>query len=1334
MGDSIGEPLMGSPVTATHFLLSFTSYNQDITSDYRHGFTWQNSKVSLLGYNQIILYSSSSVSYYPAPGPSFFNTDIRKHNPLITHFPPLANHINVTRDVSIELKTRTTCSYKVTHYLLSTEIVNVKSPIYGDAISIGPYWSKTAKNARKDTKCQNCEASPLKHNNKHQTRQPNKHYLIMEISVCGEYAVITAVKHFIATPPYITTRLSKSRRDLTKKSKDPRQAPKQYRNNNKNLTPEDSPTNEGNYPHNYAIMVISTRGTFAVIKLGGTKLSNRSFGISKCRRDLTRDTKDHRLTLKQCKGDNKVANNEPTSKGNHPHNYVIMVISTRGVSAVITIINDRGRNTRKSSRVTKGHKRGTTFRDSGLTSSKGHNGNTESQLHKNSSLNYLSRTSLTYDLIRLIKVPTTKQRIYRLRDTAHIWHLDSIVASECRPERPNTGQPWHSGMNECQIAVRGPAKKVSLRRPARSYSARLIIENPNIGRWLARNDTRNSNYLRQRKNRYLTYSKTVACAPVDNWQLNTEKPKGVATQSKSLCSTKNRYFTEYKLGNRKDIELFKKTASPAPARRYVANYLGAVRGSCGRSAGETENKQSTTAERNESMKTMKEEMEQKSGSFRSNADSDTLLPHLSLPPNLISPLVSPDKALANYKIPKRVAPEIRIVPLPREVRPKQTYANSSKAKPKKPAKLPNVELIRKRDPRVTKRHTPLYNIPLGARNEFHANEEHVKWIDEIGVPGCQELIYKSEAVLKEIELERETIANQLEAIKALQGEEEYRKACYDICSSRMRTDNKRAQVQRGRHQQLKTLIDLKKTRQKLITRNQKLYSAAKRAFAKPIPLLPATRAITNSAPSSPSFNTSGKHTQPVQPNQEAHQVGRGKSSPSMKPKGSNSSHSSMEAESQGKEQGTVSKSLINLMLVFTTSAQATNPQKEYRNNLPCSVHSIGNHNASDTFFDADATVIDSDGGSTSASSPSVTMESGTQETESDPNADAEAAAPATELSKMMNQLGAPKPIPEAVKRDLDQVSAAVIKAGGLMANRPQENKERKGQVLEMEDVDMDLGELEPLIERPEESTLQRIDFKDLLPPASSTEVPSDFQFDPTLPEYVREQKIEFLLVQKATDDKAWSFPTEETMHQIWNHVRNKLDSDYILDVCLWCRFEKSTSITSLMLSTVNLPVMEEVRHEIRKYHEIVGMRFETYNKTLFIKRYGISMYLPKEQAGLSPQRVLRALFYKHRDIYTRNVKLLSKHRFETNPPGYQIGQRSRIGNAILLFDSTELAEKLKPYDEDFKFNVSKGFTVTLRGGVRGEGHQCFSADMTSKVLVGATDQAMRHAVGAHSRA
>lgn len=378
----------------------------------------------------------------------------------------------------------------------------------------------------------------------------------------------------------------------------------------------------------------------------------------------------------------------------------------------------------------------------------------------------------------------------------------------------------------------------------------------------------------------------------------------------------------------------------------------------------------------------------------------------------------------------------------------------------------------------------------------------------------------------------------------------------------------------------------------------------------------------------------------------------------------------------------------------------------------------------------------------------------------------------------MHQLGGPKPIDEKVKRDLSCVSAAVIKAGGLVSSRPQENRERRGQVLELENVELDLGKnsnalyflhspekyeysillaqsrvskfhklqekirrtyplshtstgkLGPLIERPEESTLQQIDYKDLLPPPSGTETPADFKFNLSLPEYVKEQRIEFLLIQKPIDtaiSTAWSFPSEEQMRRIWNFVRTKLDSDYILDVCLWCRHDKVTGITSLLLSTVNLPIMEQVRHEIRVYREVEGMQFETYNKALFVKRYGISMYVPKEHAGLSANRILRAVFYKHRDIYTRNVTLLSKHRFKTNPPGYQISQRSRIGDAIFLFNSPELASKLKNYDEDYRFTVSRGFNITLKGGARGEGHQLFSADMTSKVIVDAASKAMENA-------
>ena len=74
---------MDSPEVLNLFYLSFTSYELDITSDYRQVFLWHGCNVSLLGYNLIILYSSPSVYYYPAPGPSFFKTDVQKSATMI---------------------------------------------------------------------------------------------------------------------------------------------------------------------------------------------------------------------------------------------------------------------------------------------------------------------------------------------------------------------------------------------------------------------------------------------------------------------------------------------------------------------------------------------------------------------------------------------------------------------------------------------------------------------------------------------------------------------------------------------------------------------------------------------------------------------------------------------------------------------------------------------------------------------------------------------------------------------------------------------------------------------------------------------------------------------------------------------------------------------------------------------------------------------------------------------------------------------------------------------------------------------------------------------------
>ena len=131
---------------------------------------------------------------------------------------------------------------------------------------------------------------------------------------------------------------------------------------------------------------------------------------------------------------------------------------------------------------------------------------------------------------------------------------------------------------------------------------------------------------------------------------------------------------------------------------------------------------------------------------------------------------------------------------------------------------------------------------------------------------------------------------------------------------------------------------------------------------------------------------------------------------------------------------------------------------------------------------------------------------------------------------------------------------------------------------------------------------------------------------------------------------------------------------------------------------MNLPLMEEARHAIRMFSGHPGYKLETYNKSQFVKKYGISMYVPRENANLPPQRLIRSLFYKNPTLRTKKITFLCKTIFESDPPGHPVGRRSRVGDAIFLFDSPELANNLYPFQESHQFYFNNGFSVTLKGG------------------------------------
>jgi len=282
--------------------------------------------------------------------------------------------------------------------------------------------------------------------------------------------------------------------------------------------------------------------------------------------------------------------------------------------------------------------------------------------------------------------------------------------------------------------------------------------------------------------------------------------------------------------------------------------------------------------------------------------------------------------------------------------------------------------------------------------------------------------------------------------------------------------------------------------------------------------------------------------------------------------------------------------------------------------------------------------------------------------------------------------------------DLEKVGQAVAAAGGLRSSRaPDLNniQQRDGQVINViaQEFDFSAEDDEYVRERPEEDTLRRVTDDELLPPPSDQIIPIDADLDLDADDFVREQRHELLVSQQITGNKQapWGFPNKAMLQKIWDHIRSENDHAQIMDVALWSRVDKE-GLASVMLSTVNYPLF--------KFSGNPGFRYETYSKRKWVTKYGISLYIPSENACYPLKRIFRSLMYKYPDLKC-SFRVLTETIFTSDHPNKPADKRSRINDKILLLDGDELANKLKPYPEDFRFELSRGFNVTLRGGVRG---------------------------------
>ena len=165
-------------------------------------------------------------------------------------------------------------------------------------------------------------------------------------------------------------------------------------------------------------------------------------------------------------------------------------------------------------------------------------------------------------------------------------------------------------------------------------------------------------------------------------------------------------------------------------------------------------------------------------------------------------------------------------------------------------------------------------------------------------------------------------------------------------------------------------------------------------------------------------------------------------------------------------------------------------------------------------------------------------------------------------------------IPAQVQLDLLEVRQAVENAGGLVSQKPpdlEKQKARVGQELEILNEALDIGDEMYIPERPAEHTLPKLTSKDLLPPSSTAPVPIDYEHGEYDHEYVQERRIEFLVMKKSKTDKKIpaGFLDEEELQALFDTVRNSVDDIQIMDTVLWIRVDKATTISSMMLCTIN---------------------------------------------------------------------------------------------------------------------------------------------------------------------
>ena len=165
---------------------------------------------------------------------------------------------------------------------------------------------------------------------------------------------------------------------------------------------------------------------------------------------------------------------------------------------------------------------------------------------------------------------------------------------------------------------------------------------------------------------------------------------------------------------------------------------------------------------------------------------------------------------------------------------------------------------------------------------------------------------------------------------------------------------------------------------------------------------------------------------------------------------------------------------------------------------------------------------------------------------------------------------------------------------------------------------------------------------------------------------------------------------------MFDKIIDDIDDDDVIKVALSCHVDPE-GIATIALSTIDMPIFNQVRNGIAAYTGCTGYVFSTHKKPTFVEKNAATIYIPARHKRYLPKRFWR-FFFKEYPALRSTYTVIYQITFTENDPNKP--HVNRIGDTILVVGGEDFLAKLSEFDEDHIFTMNAYWRLTIKGGQR----------------------------------